>query len=143
MDTDADGVNNCLDRCPGTPSGSTVDSAGCPIRLILKGQHFEYDSAKLTLEARSLLDEVAASLIAYPQKNDIEVQGHTSSEGSDAYNMRLSQQRAASVVNYLQLKGISNRLKAVAYGESRPVADNSTEAGRSENRRVELIWIEN
>lgn len=143
LDDDGDGVNNCVDRCLGTPENSTVDNAGCPIRLILKGQHFNYDSAELTLNARELLDDVAESLANYPQKNDIEVQGHTSSEGSTAYNMELSQRRAASVVDYLRAKGVSNRLTATGYGEDHPVADNGTEAGKSENRRVELIWIEN
>jgi OOP family OmpA-OmpF porin len=143
LDDDRDGVNNCVDRCLRTPEGSTVDNAGCPVKLILKGQHFNYDSAELTLNAKELLDGVAASLADYPQKNDIEVQGHTSSEGSNAYNMRLSQRRAASVVEYLRSKGVSNRLSASGFGEDHPIADNDTEAGKSENRRVELIWIEN
>ncbi len=142
QDADADGVNDCLDRCPGTIKGSKVDNTGCPVRLVLKGEHFKYNSAELTLNAKSILDGVAQSLVAYPQKNDIEVQGHCSSEGSAAYNMRLSQRRAQSVVDYLKMKGVTNRLIAKGYGESQPIADNKTEAGRSENRRVELIWIE-
>ncbi len=143
LDSDGDGVNDCIDRCPETPPSSSVDNAGCPVKLILRGQHFNYDSAELTLNAKELLDGVAHSLNTYPQKNDIEVQGHTSSEGSNAYNMRLSQRRAASVVDYLKSKGITNRLSATGYGEDHPIADNNTEAGKSENRRVELIWIEN
>lgn len=141
LDSDHDGVNNCLDKCPDTPKGSKVDFNGCPIKLILKGSQFKYNSAELTQEAKTILDEVAASLISYPQKNDIEVQGHTSSEGSDSYNMKLSQKRAKSVVDYLKLKHVSNKLTAKGFGEAKPVADNRTEAGRSENRRVELIWI--
>jgi OOP family OmpA-OmpF porin len=143
LDDDGDGVNNCLDRCLRTPANSTVDSTGCPVKLILNGQHFNYDSAELTLNAKELLDGVAESLANYPQKNAIEVQGHASSEGSTEHNMRLSQRRAASVVSYLKAKGVSNQLSATGYGESRPIAENETEAGRSENRRVELIWIEN
>ncbi|MGZ4970686.1 MAG: OmpA family protein, partial [Methylobacter sp.] len=142
QDADADGVNDCLDRCPGTINGSKVDNTGCPVRLVLKGQHFKYNSAELTLNAQTILDGVAQSLVAYPQKNDIEVQGHCSSEGSAAYNLKLSQRRAQSVVDYLKMKGVTNRLIAKGYGESQPIADNKTEAGRSENRRVELIWIE-
>ncbi len=142
-DADFDGVNDCLDRCPGTIRGSHVDKMGCAVRLILKGQHFKYDSAELTLNAKIILDGVAASLIAYPQKNDIQIQGHASSEGANDYNMRLSQRRAQSVADYLKMKGVTNRLMAQGYGETLPIADNSTEAGRSENRRVELIWIEN
>ncbi|MDD5275092.1 MAG: OmpA family protein [Methylovulum sp.] len=142
LDSDSDGVNDCLDQCPRTVKGSTVDDKGCPIKLVLKGEHFKFDSAELTLNAQEILDGVAQSLISYPQKNDIEVQGHTSSEGSDAYNMRLSQRRAESVADYLRMKNVPNRLITKGYGESQPVADNSTEEGRVENRRVELIWIE-
>jgi OOP family OmpA-OmpF porin len=142
LDSDQDGVNNCADKCPDTVKDSKVDNVGCPIRLILKGQHFKVDSAKLSLEAKKILDEVAASLTAYPEKHEIEVQGHTSSEGSTAHNQKLSATRARSVVTYLKSKGVTNKLSAKAYGKSRPVADNKTEAGRSENRRVELIWIQ-
>lgn len=142
MDSDKDGVNNCLDKCPDTPRGSKVDPNGCPIKLILKGQQFKYDSAVLTAEAKTLLDEVAASLKAYPEKNEIEVQGYTSSEGSDAYNLKLSQNRAKSVVDYLKKKGVTNKLSSKGFGKANPIADNKTEAGRSENRRVELIWIQ-
>jgi OOP family OmpA-OmpF porin len=141
-DSDADGVNDCLDKCPGTIKGSTVDHNGCAVRLILKGQHFKYDSAELTLNAKEILDGVAESLIAYPQKNIIEVQGHASSEGTDTYNMKLSERRAHSVVDYLKIKGVTNKLIAKGYGETQPIADNATELGKSENRRVELIWIE-
>ena len=140
-DADGDGVNDCLDKCPNTPKGSKVDVNGCPIKLILKGSHFKYDSAELLPEAKTILDQVAASLINYPDKNDIEVQGHTSSEGSDAYNLRLSQKRAKSVVDYLKAKKVPNKLVAKGFGEAKPIADNKTEEGRSENRRVELIWI--
>ncbi len=142
QDADSDGVNDCLDRCPGTMQGSKIDNTGCPVRLVLKGQHFKYNSAELTLNAQSILDGVAGNLVSYPQKNDIEVQGHTSSEGSNSYNLKLSQRRAQSVVDYLKMKGVTNRLIAKGYGEGQPVADNGTEEGRSENRRVELIWIE-
>ncbi|MDD1611825.1 MAG: OmpA family protein, partial [Methylococcaceae bacterium] len=111
------------------------------VSLVLKGVNFQYDSAELTPNSTTILDGVVESLLAYPQKNDIEVQGHASSEGTDAYNMRLSQRRSESVVEYLKSKGVTNRLIAQGYGETRPIADNSTEAGRSENRRIELIWI--
>lgn len=142
LDGDSDGVNDCVDRCPGTINNSKIDVNGCPVRLILKGQHFKYDSAELTLKAQSILDGVAESLVNYPLKNDIEVQGHASSEGTNSHNMKLSQRRAQSVVDYLKMKGVTNKLLAKGYGENQPIADNSTEAGKSENRRVELIWIE-
>ncbi|WP_241674367.1 OmpA family protein [Candidatus Methylobacter oryzae] len=141
-DSDGDGVLDSVDQCPGTMRGARVDNTGCPVRLVLKGQHFQKNSAALTLNAKIILDDTAKSLIADPQKNDIEVQGHTSSEGSSAYNMKLSQRRAQSVVDYLQSKGVTNKLMARGYGESQPIADNRTAQGRAANRRVELIWIE-
>ncbi len=143
LDDDHDGINNCVDQCPTTPANSQVDRSGCPVKLVLKGEHFNFDSAVLTLNAKELLNDVAQSLAINAQKNDIEVQGHTSSEGSNAYNMKLSQRRAASVVEYLKAHGVQNRLRATGFGEEHPIADNSTEAGKAENRRVELIWIEN
>ncbi len=142
QDSDGDGVNNCLDLCPGTITGSKVDAKGCPISLEIRGVQFEYDSAQLTTGAKIILDGVANSLIAYPQKNDLEVQGHTSSEGTDKHNLRLSKARSQSVVEYLRYKGVKNKLTAHGYGESRPIADNKTEAGRVRNRRVELIWLD-
>lgn len=141
-DADSDGVTDCVDQCPNTVKDSWVNAQGCTVKLVLKGEHFKYDSAELGFNARELLDAVAADLIAYPEKNEVEVHGHTSSEGSDAYNMKLSQRRANAVVQYLKNKGVTNKLTAHAYGERQPIADNSTEAGKSENRRVELIWIE-
>jgi OmpA-OmpF porin, OOP family len=140
LDADSDGVNDCLDACPGTMTGSKVDAQGCPLSLELKGVNFEYDSARLTPSATTILDGVADNLIAYPLKNDIEVRGHTSSEGSNKYNMRLSQNRSQSVVDYLSMKGVRNKLTAHGYGEDMPIADNSTEEGKSQNRRVELVW---
>lgn len=143
QDSDSDGVNDCNDRCPGTISGSQVDSQGCPIRLELKGVQFKVNSAELTVPAKLVLDKVAADLMNYPQKNDIEVQGHTSSEASDAYNLKLSQRRSQSVARYLKSRGVSNRMIAKGYGESQPIASNSTDEGRRKNRRVELVWIGN
>lgn len=141
LDSDSDGINDCVDKCPGTIAGSKVDATGCPISLELKGVNFKYDSAQLTENAMFILDGVAQSLVNYPLKDDLEVHGHTSSEGSNAYNMKLSQKRSQSVANYLSSKGVTNRLIAKGYGESKPIADNSTEQGREQNRRVELIWM--
>ena len=142
-DDDHDGINNCLDQCPGTIVGAKVDTQGCPISLDIKGVQFKFDSAELTSNAKIILDGVAASLIAYPQKNDLDVQGHTSSEGTDQYNKHLSQKRSLSVAVYLKLKGVSNKLTAHGYGENHPITENTTEEGRSRNRRVELIWLGN
>lgn len=140
LDGDNDGINDCNDACAGTIAGAKVDVNGCPVSLELKGVNFKVDSAVLTPNAKSILDGVAQNLINFPQKNDIEVHGHTSSEGSDSHNQKLSQRRSQSVVSYLKQKGVTNRLTARGYGEKQPVADNSTQEGRELNRRVELVW---
>ena len=141
-DSDGDGVNDCLDKCPGTLTGAKVDDTGCLIKIELHGVNFEYDSAELTATAKSILDGVADQLVAFPdEKKDIEVQGHASSEGSSKYNMALSERRSQSVADYLKQRGVTNTLYAKGYGEDYPIADNSTEEGRRKNRRVELIWM--
>jgi outer membrane protein OmpA-like peptidoglycan-associated protein len=106
--------------------------------VILRGVNFEFDKAVLLTESMGILDRVAASLLAHPEVK-VEVAGHTDSDGSDAYNLKLSDRRAKAVRDYLIKKGVpASQLTANGYGESRPIADNKTVAGRAENRRVEL-----
>ncbi len=132
-----------FDPCPGRHYKSAhVDANGCPVKIVLKGEHFKYDSAVLLPAAIEILDALATDLKNDPQKTEIEAKGYASSEGSSAYNMRLSERRAVSVVKYLKEKGVTNKLIAKGFGIADPVADNSTEEGRKENRRVELIWIQ-
>lgn len=143
-DTDRDGVNDCDDRCAGTLSGTKVDDQGCPIVMELRGVNFKYDSDELTAGARTILDGVIEQLVAFPERRDIEVAGYASDEGhpgKETYNLKLSQRRSESVVRYLKSKGVSNKLYAKGYGVQYPVADNSTESGRTKNRRVELRWM--
>ncbi|WP_236102028.1 OmpA family protein [Methylotetracoccus oryzae] len=141
-DSDGDGVNDCDDKCPGTMKGAKVDEYGCLVRIELRGVNFHYDSAELTETAKGILDEVSTGLIASGETKDIEVQGHTSTEGTDQYNMKLSQRRAASVVDYLKMKGVPNNLYPKGYGEMYPkVSPDRTEEERSVNRRVELVWM--
>jgi OOP family OmpA-OmpF porin len=125
-------------------AGSKVDESGCPMSIELKGVQFELDSAVLTANSKRILESVAKDLINYSgDKKAIEVQGHTSSEASVTYNLKLSQRRAQAVTDYLKKQGATDRLYAKGYGESHPVVDNRTEAGRVRNRRVELHWIDN
>ena len=132
------------DPCHGKKpfKGGVVDAYGCPVKLVLKGEHFKYDSAVLQPKAKEILDELAKELINDSVKTEIEAKGYASSEGGREYNLRLSERRAVSVVKYLKSKGVTNKLIAKGFGISDPVGDNSTELGRSENRRVELIWVE-
>lgn len=140
LDSDGDGVLDRDDACPDTPRGTPVMSNGCGQEqsVVLRGVNFEFNSAKLTVNAETILDGVAATLISSPGF-DVELQGHTDSKGSDSYNMNLSQNRAKSVKRYLTDKGVeSMRLTARGYGEEQPVASNDTAEGRAQNRRVEL-----
>lgn len=112
--------------------------APAPLRLVLDDVNFDFDKASLRPQAYPKLDEAAESLKGWGD-GKVEVAGHTDSRGSDAYNMDLSLRRAESVKNYLVTKGIpADRLVIKGYGESQPVADNATDEGRFQNRRVEL-----
>ncbi len=149
VDSDGDGVFDPQDKCQNTPKGTVVDANGCPKvfeegkkEVILEGVHFETAKAELKPESRVILDRVAESLVAYTELR-VEVQGHTDSKGSAAYNKRLSQARADAVRDYLVGKGVAaDRLTAKGYGEDKPIADNNTEGGRAQNRRVELVKID-
>jgi OOP family OmpA-OmpF porin len=143
VDTDNDGVPDQNDRCPGTLEGLATDNRGCAATaeqssVRLEGVTFELNAAQLTPEASATLRQVADALRGEPNLR-AEIAGHTDSSGDDAYNQRLSQERANAVLEFLASQGIDrNRLDARGYGESRPVADNATAAGRERNRRVEF-----
>lgn len=99
---------------------------------------FDVDSSAVKPQFRSTLNDVASTLVQY-ESTYIDVYGHTDSTGSDAYNQTLSERRAQSVSSYLSSQGVqSARLATRGYGESQPVASNTTEDGRAQNRRVEI-----
>lgn len=142
LDEDEDGVLNAADACPRTPPGFAVDDSGC-VRadqtvVVLDSVHFEFDSAKLTGDARARLDRVAEGLNAQPGMR-VEIIGHTDALGSDAYNDKLSLARASSVREFLVYRGVGrDRIEVAGRGEQEPIADNETEEGRARNRRVEF-----
>lgn len=147
VDEDGDGVPNALDACPQTPPGFKVDETGCVREeqtvIVLNSVNFEFNSAKLTRAGRVILDRVAAGLRSQTDLQ-LEILGHTDSLGSDNYNRQLSIARAASVRNFLVDRGIAgDRLRSAGMGESQPVADNETEEGRAQNRRVEFRVLGN
>lgn len=144
-DRDADGVCDEQDECPDTPIGMAVLASGCHLSdaapLRLNGVFFEFNSAALTTNAKTILD-AAVPVIQQSDAEKIEVAGHTDGKGSDDYNLNLSQNRAQSVKRYLANQGVESlRLSAQGYGESKPIASNDTDAGSAENRRVELVII--
>jgi len=143
-DLDGDGVLNERDKCPNTRPGAVVDLDGCEVEAViaLDGVNFDFDKSTLRPEAISILNQ-AAALLDKHERVVVEVAGHTDSVGSEAYNQALSMRRADAVKDYLVSKGVkASRLTAKGYGESQPVASNDTDAGRAENRRVELIVLD-
>ncbi len=114
-----------------------------PRTITLTGVEFEYNSATLTQASRPILDQVAAGLREHPRLR-IEVQGHTDGIGSPEYNLALSQRRALAVRDYLVSQQVpADELIAKGYGKTQPIATNATPAGRSMNRRVVLIVLDN
>jgi outer membrane protein OmpA-like peptidoglycan-associated protein len=144
-DTDGDGVNDEEDKC--VNDKGPVSNFGCPVineEIIKKvnraAQNIFFETAKSTLLAKSFpkLNEVVTILNENPSFK-VQIDGHTDAQGKDDYNQGLSDQRAASVKAYLVSKGIAeSRLSSAGYGETKPVADNTTAAGRAKNRRVEM-----
>ena len=123
-------------------TGVRVQRTGDNITLIMPGNIlFATDQATIDSGFYATLNSVAKVIAKYDQTS-VWVQGHTDSTGSDAYNNQLSVQRAVSVGNYLAGQGVvAQRIDARGYGESRPIANNDTESGRQQNRRVEIELI--
>lgn len=138
-DQDGDGVLDEADQCPDTPAGTVVNSIGCEenVAIVLEGIFFEYKSFDLTGDSQAILDGVADKLVA--ANAEVLVAGHTDSRGSDAYNLKLSERRAASVEQYLISKGVpAQNIASEGFGEDNPIASNDTDSGRAQNRRVEM-----
>ncbi|MBD0332275.1 MAG: OmpA family protein [Chitinophagaceae bacterium] len=144
-DTDKDGVDDEEDRCPTVPG--TRENNGCPevkqeviqrVNYAARNIYFATGSAKLLSKSFKPLNDVAQILKDDPNLK-LAIEGHTDNVGTDEYNQTLSDNRANSVKAYLVSKGIDeSRLAAQGFGESQPVADNNTAAGRAKNRRVVL-----
>jgi outer membrane protein OmpA-like peptidoglycan-associated protein len=147
-DNDKDTVVDLKDKCPN--EAGPPDNDGCPQKyklVVVTDQKIElkqtvyFATAKTRILPKSfaLLDEVGQVLKDRPTIN-VRIEGHTDSRGNDDYNLKLSQGRASSVRTYLIGKGIaSERMEAIGYGETRPIAANSTRVGRAQNRRVEFF----
>jgi len=162
-DSDGDGVSDQFDKCPNTPAGTVVDGSGCPLVIpkldtaavckacaamnngnmppiigsAYSNIQFEFDSSVLKTSSYPILDATSADLRSSGAA--CELDGFASSEGTAAHNMRLSRDRANSVKTYLVNSGVpAKKLKVKAFGETHPIADNSTEDGRVLNRRVEF-----
>ena len=155
-DEDGDGVPDSRDKCPGTPKGVQVDADGCPPpapapmaeepvvvkeeTIVVRDVHFEFNKSTLTAADKEVLSGVASRLKQESSTAQLRVTGHTDSVGSNAYNQRLSEKRANSVVQYLVESGVprASFVSVAGAGESQPVADNKTADGRAMNRRTEI-----
>jgi outer membrane protein OmpA-like peptidoglycan-associated protein len=152
-DTDGDGIRDDKDACPNEKGKADPDPKknGCPVAVrvteqeIIILQQVQFDTARATIKPVSnpLLDEVANVLKEHPEISRIEVQGHTDNRGGEAYNQRLSDNRAKAVMNALVKRGVeAGRLSSKGYGLSQPIADNANEEGRALNRRVQFKILE-
>jgi len=149
-DSDGDGVNDETDACP--DSKGSVANKGCPeikqeliekVNYVAKNIFFRTGSDQITKSSFARLNEIVDILIA-DNRLELKVDGHTDNTGTDGQNLILSQKRADAVKKYLISKGINaSRLEAKGYGQTRPVADNSTKKGQASNRRVEINLTQN
>ncbi|UAY51907.1 OmpA family protein [Ferruginibacter albus] len=144
-DTDNDGVNDEEDKCPAL--AGTAANKGCPeikeevkkrIDVAASKIYFATGSAKLLAKSNPGLNTVASALMADPNLK-LDINGHTDNTGKPDKNQTLSEARAKAVYDYLVKKGVpETRLKSQGFGDTQPIADNKTAAGRTKNRRVEL-----
>ena len=144
-DTDGDGLNDEEDKCPARPGPAS--NQGCPviakeviekINFAAKNVFFATGSYKLLPKSFKSLDEVV-NIMKADESLMIDIDGHTDAQGTDESNQVLSDNRAGAVKNYLTGKGVdASRLKSTGFGETKPVADNKTAAGRGKNRRTEM-----
>jgi outer membrane protein OmpA-like peptidoglycan-associated protein len=147
-DTDGDGVYDKDDKCPDVKG--TVANNGCPEvseeivkQLNAYAKTILFNSGKASFQAQTfpVLQSITAILKEYPASN-FSIEGHTDSDGKDATNQKLSEDRATAVKNYLVENGVAaSRLTSSGYGETKPIDSNKTKAGKANNRRVEVKLV--
>jgi peptidoglycan-associated lipoprotein len=152
VDQRVDGVEGRVTRVEGT-AGEALARADAAHKLaegkflyevVLSDDSVKFptDASDLSPEAESRLDQLAQRLRAENRNVYLEIQGFTDAAGDEDYNIRLGEQRAEAVRRYLSLKGVPlNRMATISYGESNPVADNTTREGRAQNRRVSIVVL--
>ena len=144
-DNDGDGVPDAEDKCPMTPGPASND--GCPEKAALEGDRIvirdriEFDTGRASIagDGLSVLEDVRSILATNPHVKRIRIEGHTDSRGNARKNLKLSQQRADTVMVWLIDSGIApDRLESKGFGDTKPIDTNKTKAGRQANRRVEF-----
>lgn len=139
-DKDKDGIEDAIDDCPDSPPGAKVDSKGCVLSVDLK-INFKSGSSIINKSYGNNLSDFAKYLKSNKKVNAI-IEAHTDSIGSKKANQRLSQKRANSAVKELIAQGVEkSRIKAIGYGETRPIATNMNKAGRAQNRRLAAVIV--
>lgn len=141
-DSDHDGVLNTNDTCPNTLKGVEVDETGCAKSFVIT-INFAHDSNKIPDEKKEAVKKLSDFLKENPSYS-IAIIGHTDSDGSNVYNLKLSKKRAEALKSALYDLGIDeSRMRASGEGESSPIASNETQEGRDKNRRLELKFTKN
>jgi OOP family OmpA-OmpF porin len=128
----------CGDAAPAKAEAPAAKPSPAPAPLAVidaTAAEFAFDKSDLTSAHRGILIDVAGKLSG---KESLEIIGHTDSKGSKAYNQKLSERRAQAVADFLRTFGVKNNMSVSGMGETQPVADNATDAGRAQNRRVEI-----
>ncbi|MCC7385144.1 MAG: OmpA family protein [Deltaproteobacteria bacterium] len=150
-DQDGDGIADRVDSCPTEPGVREHQGCQAPIRVAITEEkleisdrfYFRTGSAELDPRSKTLLDEIAKVLDAHREIASVRIEGHTDDRGSASGNRRLSARRAEAVRQALAARGVdAARLEAQGFGPDRPLGSNATAAGRSKNRRVELVILE-
>ena len=136
-DLDYDLVPDSDDICPNTPEGVFVDKIGCT-KIIKKTIYFDHASWKLDIEAQETLQSIVA-IAKELQGYKIYIQGHTDATADSETNLYYSKQRASNVFNIIAKDIDKKRIVVSWYGESQPVASNTTDSGKQSNRRVSII----
>jgi len=139
-DTDAGSVNDKVEVDRGTdPLDAGDDVIKMNVPMVLDGIVFETGSAKISPASETTLNKAFKTLTAYTEIS-VEIQGHTDNVGSRAFNMKLSQDRAESVMNWMIEKGISrSRMTAKGFGPDKPMVPNDSDANKQKNRRIEFV----
>jgi len=154
QDSDGDGVPDSIDQCPDTPKGVKVNNKGCPETAELGSPadtlahygpvYFGFNQSALQPSERAKVDAALKEIKGMKNpKIIIKLDGHTDSKGTSDYNQALGERRANVVKQYMLSKGVkASSIELNSYGESKPAATNDTEAGRAQNRRVEILVVE-
>lgn len=138
-DTDKDGVVNKKDRCPDTPKGKVVDEFGC-MKLIRLHVNFDFDKYNLKDEYKDEID-TAVKFVEQNPNLSVSIDGHTDSDGSIAYNQKLSEKRARTVSDRLRELGVERgKLVVKGFGELKPLVPNTSSSNKAKNRRVDISF---